>query len=401
VKSRRVGVVVPTGSEFGFIRESLAFSGSEVIDGQRYHHFQIPAAGVTGIARVLSDMGQAPATLAVDRIFFRLDASLVVLIGTAASLDPEVRLGDVVVADQIQEYLRKTGVAPGADAGSVVFERAAESWRTNARLIDHVNNFGWLPDGEPAIAAWRQAAADRFPGGTGVSVERRREPSIHVGPVATGDLRVAARAFADWIKAANRKLLGLEMEAAGAALAAYHNDSADLLVVRGVSDYADELKSDLDAGQGAEGVEGAWRRYAVRNAIEYLVPLLSSSGFPWREKSARETPVAPRSDPLITRLPLIAAVPIVIHEHPHDPQDDGKHPHVPGDNHHLHPDPHDPHPGDEHAPESDHHDTQDHQQADLASAAAVELAMLSELLLEAELAEQQGDPGDPGDYGAV
>lgn len=384
MKSRRVGVIVPQGSEFGFIRESLPLRGSEVIDGQRYHQFQIPAAGVTGIVRVLSDMGQAPSTLAAERIFARLDVSLVVLVGTAASLDSAVRLGDVVVADQIQEYLRKTGVAPGAEAGSVVFERAAESWRTNARLVDHVNNFGWLPDGEPAIAAWRQAAAARFPGGTG-GTAGDGGPAIHVGPVATGDLRVAARAFADWIKAANRKLIALEMEAAGAALAAYHNDSADLLVVRGVSDYADERKRDLDAGQGASGVEDAWRRYAVRNAVEYLVRLLSSSGFPWRDRPDATTQAASRSGSLLTGLIIGAGIAEVLHDPPHE---EGTHPH---------PDTHDPHPGTEHGPEHAH-ETHGHESADSAISTAVEMAMLSELLLEAELADRHADLGDPGGH---
>jgi nucleoside phosphorylase len=398
VKSRRVGVIVPTGSEFGFVRETLTFSGSELIDGQRYHHFQIPRGGVTGIVRVLSDMGQAPATLAAERIFSRLDVSLVVLIGTAASLDRKVRLGDVVVADQIQEYLRKTGVAPGADDGSVVFERAAESWRTNARLVDHVNNFGWLPDGEPAIAAWQQAATARFPGGSGGHDGpggQRQKPAVHIGPVATGDLRVAARAFANWIKEANRKLIALEMEAAGAALAAYHNDSADLLVVRGVSDYADELKSELDAGQGAAGVEDAWRRYAVRNAIEYLVLLLSSSGFPWRDKPGTGTAAASKSGSFLTGAALGIGVADALHEPPHDDYE-----HLHSGPHDPHPDPHDSHPENEHGQENEH-EPHGQESADQANATAVELAMLSELLLEVELEDQHGDLGDYGEHGAV
>jgi nucleoside phosphorylase len=381
MKSRRVGVIVPNGSEFDFMRESLAFSGSEVLDGQRYHHVQLPAAGVTGVVRVMSDMGQAPATLAADRLLSRFDASLVVLIGTAASLDRKMRLGDVVAADQIQEYLRKTGVAAGTDDGSVVFERATESWRPNARLVDHINNFGWLPDGEPAIAAWKQAAAARFPGDSGESGEHRREPSIHVGPVATGDLRVAARKFVDWIKQGNRKLVALEMEAAGAALAAYHNDSADLLVVRGVSDYADQFKSELDVGQGAAGVEDAWRRYAVRNAIEYLVLLLSSSGFPWRDEPVTGTP-ASRLGSLLAGVVLGAGGVSVLEEHSEE------------DEHHLHPDSHEPHLVGEHD-----HESHGHESADPAIATSVDDALLIDSLLASESGDQYSDVSDVSDFG--
>ena len=275
LQSRRVGVIVPQGSEFDYIRESLPINGSEQVDGELYHHFQIP--GVTGILRVLSDTGQAPAMLVAGRMISWLNVSLVVLLGVAASLDPDIGLGDVVVADRVQEYLRNARVDPGAEGGAFTFQRATESWRTNARLIDHVNNLGWLPDGETALAEWQRAAAARRPPWGGTRDSAHQEPSVHVGPLATGAPVVAARAFADWIRAGNRKLAALDMEAGGSTLAAYLNDSTDLLVVRGISDYANEPKSGLDA----TGDTDAWRRYAMRNAIEYLVLLLSSNGFPW------------------------------------------------------------------------------------------------------------------------
>jgi len=181
VKARRVGLIVPQGAEFDFIRESLPFSGGEKVDGEQYHHFTIPGAGVSGILRVLSDMGQAPATLTADRMISRLNVSLVVLIGTAAALDPDIRLGDVVVADQIQEYLRKARVIPDAGGDDLAFQRAAESWRTNHRLLEHVNNWGWMADGEPAIAAWRRSAAARWPGGLGTPGQPSGPPRSRSG----------------------------------------------------------------------------------------------------------------------------------------------------------------------------------------------------------------------------
>ncbi|WP_181801893.1 5'-methylthioadenosine/S-adenosylhomocysteine nucleosidase family protein [Streptomyces shenzhenensis] len=283
-KVRRVGVIVPLGEEFEYVREVLTPSRAEVVDGEQYHGFDLPASSVTGVIRVLSDMGQAQAALTADRMINRLGVSLVVVIGTGAGLDGDVRLGDVAVADQIQEHLRKAKVVPGRDGSGVTFERAAESWRANARLLDHVRNFGWLSSGEAALTRWRQSAAGRWPGGG----EGPTPPHVHVGPVATGDVVVAAGTFARWIREANRKFVALDMEAGGAALAAYRNESADLLVIRGISDHADEHKKEWDAGHDAVRERNAWRRYAVRNAVEYLVILLSSTGFPWRDgKAAR------------------------------------------------------------------------------------------------------------------
>jgi nucleoside phosphorylase len=385
VKARRVGLIVPQGAEFDFIRESLPFSGGEKVGGDQFHHFTIPGTRVSGILRVLSDMGQAPATLTADRMISRLNVSLVVLIGTAAALDPGIRLGDVVVADQIQEYLRKARVIPEADGQDFAFERAAESWRTNRRLLEHVNNWGWLADGEPAIAAWRRSALARRPGGPGAPSQPGEppiEPDVRVGPIATGDLVVAAQPFTDWIRAANRELIALDMEAGGAALAAYHNDQADMLVVRGVSDYADDRKSALDAGQDAAGVKDAWRRYAVRNAIEYLAILLSSAGFPWREQ--------PSAGPSAAAVLGGVAVGAASMSFRHDHQDDHSH--------NANPDPHHDkdgqhHPGEQHDP---HHDGQ--QATDLAAAAA-ELAMLNQEIVELEQELEQQHPDDQGGSG--
>jgi hypothetical protein len=123
-------------------------------------------------------------------------------------------------------------VIPEAGGDDVAFQRAAESWRTNHRLLEHVNNWGWMADGEPAIAAWRRSAVARWPGTPVQPGDPPKRPDVRVGPVATGDLVVAAKVFTNWIRAANRKLVALDMEAGGAALAAYHNDQADMLIVR-------------------------------------------------------------------------------------------------------------------------------------------------------------------------
>jgi nucleoside phosphorylase len=387
VKARRVGLIVPQAAEFDFIRESLPFSGGEKVDGEQYHHFTIPQAGVTGILRVLSDMGQAPATLTADRMISRLNVSLVVLIGTAAALDPGIRLGDVVVADQIQEYMRKARVIPEASGDDIAFQRSAESWRTNHRLLEHVNNWGWMADGEPAIAAWRRSAAARYPGGhgtTGPLSDPPRGPDIRIGPIATGDLVVAARTFTDWIRAANRKLIALDMEAGGAALAAYHNDQADMLVVRGVSDYADDRKGALDAGEEAAGIKDAWRGYAVRNAIEYLVILLSSAGFPWRAKPS----AGPSAAAILGGVAVGAAGTSLLRDHHEDPP---RHADL------------DPHPGQHHGKDGQQHPGEQpdpHHGTDQSAnvAATVQLAMLSQEILELERELGQQHPDDLGDH---
>ncbi len=67
----------------------------------------------------------------------------------------------------------------------------------------------------------------------------------------------------------------LEMEAAGVATAAKKRPRPiPLLVVRGVSDFADERKNDLDSTQS-----GLFRKYALFNAFNFTVAFLRSNGF--------------------------------------------------------------------------------------------------------------------------
>ena len=110
----------------------------------------------------------------------------------------------------------------------------------------------------------------------------RHEPKYFVLPIASGDLLVTDPAFTGWLLNHDRKRAVIEMEGAGAARAVkeYDRDVA-LLVLRGISDFADERKADLDAVVSGQA-SGAWRRYAAENAIDLLFAFLASPSFPWR-----------------------------------------------------------------------------------------------------------------------
>jgi nucleoside phosphorylase len=98
----------------------------------------------------------------------------------------------------------------------------------------------------------------------------RNKPECHlIDKLASGPFVIASTPFwDDHIAAGNRLVRAVEMEAAGVG-AASRAWSKPLLVVRGISDFADERKSQLDA-QGS----GHWQKYAARNAAAMLQILL-------------------------------------------------------------------------------------------------------------------------------
>jgi hypothetical protein len=71
------------------------------------------------------------------------------------------------------------------------------------------------------------------------------------------------------------------MEADGVAQAVYEHGGAEMVIVRGISDFADERKSELDTTPAAGAGHGAWRRYAALNAADLLATMLRGPGFPW------------------------------------------------------------------------------------------------------------------------
>jgi nucleoside phosphorylase/CheY-like chemotaxis protein len=211
--------------------------------------------GSTGTYRIvlmpLPGMGQRKAGPASVDAIRRWRPRYVVLVGIAGGVAAKgVRLGDILVADQIVDYeLQK--VTPNGP------QIRWEVHRTNERLLEFAGSF--------ADTSWRELIKAERPE-TGL-------PTRHVGPIASGDKVIAfGQALAalrdDW-----PALIGVEMEAAGVATAAFqaaHNPG--FFMVRGVSDLADEEKDSGDVQR--------WRAYACDIAASYAIGLLKSGPVP-------------------------------------------------------------------------------------------------------------------------
>jgi nucleoside phosphorylase len=97
----------------------------------------------------------------------------------------------------------------------------------------------------------------------------RERPKIHVGNIASGSIVGATEIFIRWLKEnRDRKYLALEMESAGVISAAYTRSTPNL-VIRGISDYGDVRKAELDQLD-----DGILRRYVMNNVITLLWTLM-------------------------------------------------------------------------------------------------------------------------------
>ncbi|GGL98818.1 MULTISPECIES: 5'-methylthioadenosine/S-adenosylhomocysteine nucleosidase family protein [Micromonospora] len=282
----RLGLLVALGEEFRYVQDTVGPMSSFVDQGRQMYRFTFPGSRTRGLALPLHAMGPVAAALGADLLVRSYGVSVVALVGTAGGLDPDLRLGDVVIAAEVDSYLYRAKAVPTPDGTSFALRTAGTSWRLRGQLAAFVNNFPFGEWSGPTYRRWRADRVADHPDGAA------DPPKALVGPVASGDLVGAAEQFTAWLRGRNRAFTALECEAAGAAAAVDWHEGVDLLVLRGVSDHADPGKAALDAQSDGSGAPNVWRRYATTNAVMLLGCLVSDPDFPWSTLPTR----APSAD---------------------------------------------------------------------------------------------------------
>lgn len=217
--------------------------------------------GVTCIATVLREMGPSVTASRTEKLLNFAPVNLVILVGIAGSLDSDVELADIVVADEIAEFQSASKVVPDA-GGSYKFQYSGAHFRTPYSLIEAIAHWPLLAKEDHR--AWKNGIRGRVPD---LGDER---PRMHVQHVASGNTVGAAEAFRVELLGIDRKFSALEMEGAGVARAAdTRHPAVPFLIVRGISDYSDERKRTLD-----QTGRGRWRVLAVHSACDALHRIL-------------------------------------------------------------------------------------------------------------------------------
>jgi nucleoside phosphorylase len=203
-------------------------------------------------------MGRVKAADVAGAAINRWRPRFVVLVGIAGGIaSADVRLGDVLVADQIVDYELQKLRSDGP-------RRRYEVHQADARLLAAASNLD---------TTWTELIETPRP------VEGA--PSRFIGPIATGDKVIAATgALTEYLREWP-KLIGVEMEAGGAARAAHGSArKPGFFMVRSVSDLADAAQEDP--------ATRAWRSYACDVAASYTVGLLRSGPAPLKRRSTAE-----------------------------------------------------------------------------------------------------------------
>jgi nucleoside phosphorylase len=266
-----IGIVVPLKEEFRYVIEIAP--QLESISHEGTYFYRLDFGAISAVCCLVDQMGPLPAMQATIRLLDFTDVKLVVVLGLGGALDDDVSIGDVVIGTEVNEF-QANSKAESTEEGYEV-RYSGRHWPLEYRIREAITHFEF--SGDDAFTSWQtETSGDYLKLDVADKESVCSSPaSLYLGPVASGNVVAAASAFVDEVKRINRKFMAIDMEAAGvAAAAAERIHPLPCLVVRGMSDPANEGKKILDK-QG----KGAWRRYCVRNATSLLRNLLRWEGF--------------------------------------------------------------------------------------------------------------------------
>ncbi|MEV7190246.1 hypothetical protein AB0N81_00375 [Streptomyces sp. NPDC093510] len=260
--ARGVGVVTVLSVETRAVIDELSkwagHAGTRTRHGVLFHEFAREADARTERVTVTQSLlpGQHSTGIAVEQLRREYAPRMVVLVGIAGAIHPDVRLGDVVVAQEVIHYEPRKVTPEGT-------RRRGRSHTVTAGVQHAVNSF-FTAHGEP----WELPES---PG------HRALRGLIGSGEAVLADVSADERRY---LREYNEKVLAVETEGAGLATAVHASlgeSDAPLawLVVRGISDAADSRKND------------GHHEIASRNAayvFSSLLPHLTREGEGWRSR---------------------------------------------------------------------------------------------------------------------
>ena len=223
----------------------------------------------------LTDMGRVKSALGTAEAIRAWQPDSVLLVGIAGGFSP-VRLGDVLLSNQIIDYeLQK------------LRQDDTEYRPVSPPLSNHL------------LSAVQNLSQEEWIGRVEVTRPTDGTPDCHFGPVATGDKVVNDLAVIEKLRTLHPELIGVEMEAGGAAAAAHEQD-VNFFMIRGVSDLADGKKDTPEVKR--------WREYACDVAAAFAVSLIGSSAL---RRPKRSAPRATKEDVVSALESISRVVPIL------------------------------------------------------------------------------------------
>lgn len=289
--AKDVGIIIALKEEFRELFNEFAERHVSVQDAENNYYYLFERAGADPnrpyqcVATFVGGMGPLKAGLTAQTLINKWDPHVLVMLGIAGALSDDVKIGDVVVASQVDAYMENSKAVEALNPDGYTFVLSGEVYPCSVDLLRSVRNFEFVH--RKSFADWQeQCKIERQEVLPRERLERllargllRDLAQFTDGHIASGSTVGGAQAFTNWLKKVrDRNYLAIEMEAVGLMEAAYEKVNPQrTLILRAISDYADKRKTSLD-----KLGKGAFRRYAMHNAIRLLWSFLDAGILPLR-----------------------------------------------------------------------------------------------------------------------
>jgi nucleoside phosphorylase len=285
--SADVGIVIALKEEFSVLFEDVrgqATAHHKPELTEYYYTFERPgppgSPSYRCVATFMGEMGPTRAALATERLIQHWAPESIAMLGIAAGIHPDLKLGDVVAVTQIDSYLEAVKAVGADTASGFQLQHAGEVYRAPQDMVSILRNLEFSHSA--GHERWSTTCAAGLTGSVAHHADLvaqglvRQRPQLQDAHIASGPIVGAARGFVEWLHRRDRSCKALEMEAGGLMAAAHTRaGTTRTLVLRGISDFGDERKQELDRLGG-----GALRQYAMRNATRLLWTLLEEGLLP-------------------------------------------------------------------------------------------------------------------------
>ena len=194
-------------------------------ESDRKYHTCVTKNGLSVVAACALGMGQLNAALLARNFLDDWSPRKMFLVGIAGGLSDDVRLGDIVIAEQIVDY----------EVGKVSSSGVSPRWsvyRSDSALLSNLLNV--------RDSAWKEHIKTPRPEG-----EKSDVPKVHFGVILSGNKVIADQATAGALSSVWSRAAAIEMEAAGIAAALYQSpEHVPFVMIKAICDRADAAKND-------------------------------------------------------------------------------------------------------------------------------------------------------------
>jgi nucleoside phosphorylase len=270
-------VHIPLEAEYLEFREEFPVVEEIASDYNIIARVKAPG-GFSVVAIVQEEMGRSSAQKACEVALAMFRPKAYVCLGIAGGLTKDLNLGDVAYTGNLLDVYDNSKVTDSANGGiDIAF--VPEGYATNRKITAGIGFVRTLTSLEGIHNFWREAQAEFAASllsepvvGRDGKLETIAEPKCLNGHIVCGAV-TESNHYRDRLKGVTRNILAIETES-GPIFDACRDRGIEAITIRGISDYADGSKAELE-GSTKEAV----RKIAARNAAAFLSMQLQNKSF--------------------------------------------------------------------------------------------------------------------------